>query len=87
MCMSANPVIVPATRPSWIEFEYYDEKGEKKFWDTKDDTDVGKMMNRVFQHEFDHMEGIINIDIIKDPREIILESDPDFYKNARFTKV
>ena len=87
MCMSANPVVVPTIRPSWIEFEYYDEKGKKKFWDTKDDTDVGKMMNRVFQHEFDHMDGIVNIDINKNPKEIILESDPDFYKNAKFTKI
>lgn len=87
MCMSLNPVIVPTIRPSWIEFDYYDEEGNFKHWDTKDDTDVGIMMNRVFQHEIDHMEGIINIDLIKNPREIILESDPDFYKNAKFEEV
>ncbi|KKR30114.1 hypothetical protein A2715_04095 [Candidatus Woesebacteria bacterium RIFCSPHIGHO2_01_FULL_39_32] len=87
MCMSATPIIVPTIRPAWIEFDYYNEKGNLQHWDTKDDTDVGKMMNRVFQHEFDHMEGIVNIDVIKNPREIILESDPDFYKNAKFTKV
>ena len=87
MCMSLNPVIVPTIRPSWIEFEYYDEEGELKHWDTKDETEVGCMMNRVYQHEFDHMEGIINIDKTKNPREIILESDPDFYKNAKFEEV
>ena len=27
MCMSANPIIAPTIRPSWIEFEYYDEQG------------------------------------------------------------
>ena len=86
-CMSASPVIVPTIRPSWIEFEYYDEEGNLKHWDTKDETDVGKMMNRVFMHEFDHMEGIVNVDIVKDPSKIILWSDPDFYKNAEFTKV
>ncbi len=87
MCMSLNPVIVPTIRPSWIEFDYYGERGNLYKWDTKDDTDVGKMMNRVFMHEFDHMDGIVNIDIVKDPSKIILESDPDFYKNAKFTKV
>jgi len=86
-CMSASPVVVPTIHPSWIEFEYYDEKANLRHWDTKDDTDVGRMMNRVFQHEIDHMEGIINIDIIKNPKEIILESDPDFYKNAKFEKI
>ena len=45
------------------------------------------MMNRVFQHEFDHMEGVINIDKIKNPKEIILQSDPDFYTHARFEEV
>jgi peptide deformylase len=87
MCMSANPVIAPIVRPSWIEFEYYTEDGEKKLWDTKDDTEVGKMMNRVFQHEIDHLDGIINIDKVKDASQLILESDPKFYQNAEFGKV
>lgn len=86
MCMSANPIIAPTTRPSWIEFNYYDEKGKLQHWDTKDETDMGRIMNRVFQHEIDHMEGIINIDIT-DPKTLILESDPDFYKNAKFEEV
>lgn len=87
MCMSANPVIVPTIRPSWIEFEFYDEKGSLRHCDSKADTEVGKMMNRVYQHEFDHMDGVINIDRVTDPAEIILQSDPDFYKSARFEEV
>lgn len=87
MCMSLNPVIVPTIRPSWIEFDYYDENGKKHYWDTKDDTEVGKMMNRVFQHEFDHMDGVVNIDKIENPKEIILESDPEFYSHAKFEEV
>jgi peptide deformylase len=87
MCMSAFPVIAPVVRPAWIEFEYYDESGEKHFWDTKDDSDDGKIMNRVFQHEIDHMDGIINIDIVESSKELILESDPEFYKNAAFKEI
>lgn len=87
MCMSANPIIAPTIRPSWIEFDYYDEKGKLQQWSTKDYTDQGRMMNRVFQHEIDHMEGIINIDIIKNPKDLILESDPDFYHNAKFEEI
>ncbi len=35
----------------------------------------------------DHMEGYINIDRVQSPRELILESDPDFYKTATFEEV
>lgn len=87
MCMSANPIIAPTVRPSWIEFEYYDESGQLRQWDTKDDDDLWKMMNRVFQHEIDHMEGIINVDRIKNPKDLILESDPEFYTTANFKEV
>lgn len=87
MCMSASPIIAPTIRPAWIEFTYYDEKGEKRFWNTKDDSDLGKILNRVFQHEIDHMDGVINIDIVQSPKDLILESDPTFYATAAFVEV
>jgi peptide deformylase len=87
MCMSANPIIAPTIRPAWIEFTYYDEKGKEKVWNMKDDTEIGKMMNRVFQHEIDHMEGIINIDRVSLSKELILQSDPTFYDSAKFVEV
>jgi len=86
ICMSANPIVAPVIRPAWIEFEYYDEKGEKKYWSTKDLNKKGRMYNRVFQHEIDHMERIINIDLC-DSKKLIFESDPKFYKKADFTKM
>lgn len=70
--MSVNPIIAPVDKPSWIEFEYLDEKG--------------KMYNRVFQHEIDHMDGIINIDLVKS-KELNFESDPSYYEKARFEEV
>ncbi len=87
ICMSANPIIVPTTRPAWIECTYFDVKGQRQYWKTKDDTNAGKIMNRVLQHEIDHMEGVINIDLVQDARKLILESDPTFYENAHFEKV
>ena len=81
--MRMNPVIVPTVRPSWIEFDYYDEKGKLNRWKDKKDL----ILNRVFQHEIDHMEGTINIDKIKDNTKIFLESDPEFYTSAKFEKV
>ncbi len=86
MCMSAFPIIAPVIRPAWIECTYLDEQGKKKYWDTKDDTEFGKMLNRVMEHEIDHMEGIINIDQVKS-KELILQSDPTFYDSVKFEKV
>lgn len=82
ICMSANPIIAKVARPSWIEFEYLNEKGEKVFWSKKED----RIMNRIFQHEIDHMEGIVNIDLVSS-KDLILNSDPKFFKNARFEKI
>lgn len=87
ICMSAYPIIAPTIRPAWIEFEYYDEIGQLQHWNTKDDTDQGRILNRVFQHEIDHMEGIINVDIVRNPKELILESDPAFYDEATFEEI
>ncbi len=86
MCMSAHPCIAPVARPAWIEFEYLDETGKKQYWKTKAESEAGKRLNRVFQHEIDHMNGIINIDLVQS-KDIIFESDPKFYKTAEFVKV
>jgi peptide deformylase len=87
MCMSMFPVIAPVVRPAWIEFEYLDEQGSKLRWDTKDDSDMGRILNRVFQHEIDHMDGIINTDLVRSPKDLLLDSDPHFYEKASFEKV
>lgn len=87
ICMSAAPVIAPVIRPSWIEFEYYNEKAEKKQWITKSDKKQNKILNRVFQHEIDHLNGIINIDLVKTPKDLLLHSNPNFYKTATFKEV
>ena len=41
------------------------------------------MYNRVFQHEIDHLNGIINIDRVES-KELIFESDPNYYEKAEF---
>jgi peptide deformylase len=87
MCMSCVPVIAPVIRPSWIEFEYFDENAQQQYWKIKDDTQYGKVMNRVFQHEIDHMNGVVNIDKVEKSSDLIMESDPDFYKRAGFEEV
>lgn len=83
MCMSANPLIAEVVRPSWILFSYYDDHGKKQMWDTKDIGKSERMYNRVFQHEIDHMNGVINIDKVSS-KNLFFESDPMFYEKAAF---
>lgn len=80
-CMSATPIIVPLIRPEWIEFEYLDEEGNIQTW-----TGRSLKLNRIFQHEIDHMEGIVNIDI-GSSKDFILCTDSSYYKKAKFEKV
>ncbi len=84
ICMSSHPCIAPVVRPVWIEFDYYDIRGRKQQWRTKADTVAGKRLNRIVQHEIDHINGIINIDRVAG-KDIIFESDPNFYTTASFT--
>lgn len=86
VCMSANPIIARVIRPSWVNVSYFDESGKKQTWDYGDQKRSELVLNRVLQHEIDHMEGIINIDLV-DSRSLILDSDPQFFKNAKFEKV
>lgn len=82
ICMSANPIVALVTRPAWIELSYLDKGGNTKIWAGRKD----KILNRVFQHEIDHMNGIVNIDLVKS-KDLILDSDPLYFKNARFEKI
>lgn len=86
MCMSAAPAIAPVVRPAWVEVEYYGEDGKKHVWNTKADDKLGQMYNRVFEHEIDHLDGVVNIDRVPS-KEIIFETDPAFYQTATFQKV
>lgn len=79
ICMSANPIIAKVVRPSWVDVSYFDEAGKKRIWDGKDDL----ILNRVFQHEIDHLGGIVNIDLVK-PGDLIFDTDPEFFNNAVF---
>lgn len=86
MCMSCNNLIAPVVRPSWITFTYLDAAGQTHEWTRKDTTKQGRMYNRVFQHEIDHLHGIINIDMVSS-KELTFLSDKSFYAKARFEKI
>lgn len=86
VCMSAEPIIAPVVRPSWVEFEYFDGAGRRKKWAIKDKTKRGKILNRVCLHELDHLDGIVNIDRVSS-QELMILTDPKFYDKATFEKV
>ena len=80
-CLSFPNVRGFVPRYKEIEVGYLDELGKDKI------LKLNGFQARVFQHEIDHLEGVINVDKIKNPAELILESDPDFYKTAKFEEV
>lgn len=58
-CLSIPNLRADVIRPLEIEVEYYDEKFEKHHATLKG------MTARIFQHEFDHLNGVLYIDHIK----------------------
>ncbi len=62
-CLSVRPVYGKVRRATRVTVEAYNEKG-KKF--TKDGTGL---LAHAFQHEYDHLDGILFIDKAKDMHE------------------
>lgn len=52
-CMSFPLLYVKVKRHTRIKVEYQNEKGEKKEWVMEND------LSELFQHEFDHLNGIL----------------------------
>ena len=51
-CLSFPFLFLSITRPKWVNVKYTDENGEIV------EEYLHGMSARVFQHEYDHMEGI-----------------------------
>jgi peptide deformylase len=83
ICMSADPLVAPVVRPAWVEVEYYDQNGKKKYWARKNRSVKDKIYNRVWQHEIDHMDGIINIDRVQS-KDLSFALDTARYDQATF---
>jgi|GEM_PF-222709 len=85
-CMSCNSLVASVIRPAWVEFNYLDGKGNRQKWVIKDDTDTGRIENRIVQHEIDHLHGILNIDKVKSS-ELVFEKGKNYYASATFQEV
>jgi peptide deformylase len=55
-CLSFPGLFVSISRPATIEVEFYNEKGEKQ------EAQYGGITARCFQHELDHLDGILFIE-------------------------
>jgi peptide deformylase len=64
-CLSIRPIYGKVRRATRVTIEAYNEKG-KKF-----KMEGTGLLAHIFQHEIDHLEGILFIDKAKDMREIL----------------
>ena len=64
-CLSFDELRAEAHRSSKIQVEYWDEEGKKQTeW-------FEGFLARVFQHEIDHLNGMLFIDRVKDTRTVM----------------
>ena len=59
-CLSFPFVFVSIRRPKWVQVKYEDEEGETK------EEHLHGMLSRIFQHENEHMNGLIFKDLVSD---------------------
>lgn len=67
-CLSVRPIYGNTHRSVKATVEAYDEEGKKFIWNGSD------LMAQIFQHETDHLDGILFIDHAKELREEIHEN-------------
>jgi len=65
-CLSVRPLYGKVRRSTRSTIEAYNEKGEKI---TRGSTGL---LSQIFQHEIDHLEGVLFIDKAKDIKEVIM---------------
>jgi len=71
-CLSVPGVRALVPRYRAIKVSYQDPQGERQELDLED------FPARVFQHEFDHLQGLVYLDRVENNRDIVAESE--FFK-------
>lgn len=61
-CLSIPNIAGTSRRYAWVEVEYYNEKGEQIKEKLSGSSRRGDFTGIVFQHEFDHLQGVLFID-------------------------
>ncbi len=71
-CLSCGAsFLAKIKRPKKITVEFYDEKGKKHISDYKG------YWSELINHEIDHLDGILFIDLIKNPKSIMMMEEWD----------
>ena len=76
-CLSFPELLVLVERPHAVRVEYLNEKGEAK------GVQATGFKARVILHEFDHLEGILTLDRIQSPRDIIKASEASTLEDSK----
>ena len=68
-CLSIPGIRAPVPRHKFVDVKYTDRHGrqvEERLYD---------FVARIFQHEYDHLEGVVFLDRLEDNSEIITEKE------------
>ena len=70
-CLSVRPVYGKVRRATRVTVEAYNENGEKIV------KNANGLLAHIFQHETDHLDGILFIDKAKDIHEALFDDEPN----------
>jgi len=68
-CLSIPGIRALVPRFEKIKVTYLDQQGKQQEWVMDD------FIARIFQHEYDHLEGLVYLDRVENNRDIISESE------------
>jgi peptide deformylase len=68
-CLSIPGIRALVARFEKIKITYLDRQGERQEWGVDD------FIARIFQHEYDHLQGLVYLDRVEDNKDIIAESE------------
>jgi peptide deformylase len=78
-CMCFPDLLVKVRRNASISITYLDEAGESRTWEH-----LGQAEAELLQHELDHLEGILAIDLALDTASIVyrtaFDADPAYFQ-------
>ncbi len=79
-CMCFPELLVRVRRNRSISVTFTDEQGQPKKWEN-----LGQAESELLQHELDHLDGVLAIDLALDSRSIIyrsaFNSDPTYFQS------
>ena len=70
-CLSIPHIREDVIRPDGVEIHYYDRNFKKK------SMEIDGLLSRVFQHEYDHIEGILFTDLLSPLKKGLLKGKLD----------